>query len=221
MIISTGSRSLDGLLGGGIRSGMVTDFFGGSGTGKSQLCFTVCVNCAKEINPGESILFIDTTGNFRPERIQEISKGQGKEDILSKISYMRVFNSSDQNNVICGVSARSPKIIIVDNVTSLISNEFSGARKYLRIMKHMHSLCLTAVTLDCAVVVTNMLTYSANAGSVPEGESLASSISPCAHIRARLEVADLTKLLYKATLLHPAISKSSFFGIRNTGITDA
>lgn len=221
MIISTGSRSLDGLLGGGIRSGMVTDFFGGSGTGKSQLCFTICVNCAKEINPGESILFIDTTGNFRPERIQEISKGQGKEGVLSKISYMRVFNSSDQNNVICGASERRPKIIIVDNVTYLISNEFGGARKYLRIMKHMHSLCLTAITLDCAVVVTNMLTYSSNGGSTQEGESLASSISLCAHVRARLEIADFRKLLYKATLLHPAISKSSFFGIRKIGITDA
>jgi DNA repair protein RAD51 len=219
MIISTGSRSLDGLLGGGIRSGMVTDFFGGSGTGKSQLCFTICVNCAKEINPGESILFIDTTGNFRPERIQEISKGQGKEDVLSKISYIRVFNSSDQNNVICGASERMPRIIIVDNVTYLISNEFDGARKYLRIMKHMHSLCLTAITLDCAVVVTNMLTYSSNGGSA--GESLASSISLCAHVRARLEIADFRKLLYKATLLHPAISKSCFFGIRKIGITDA
>jgi hypothetical protein len=166
-------------------------------------------------------LFIDTTGNFRPERIQEISKGQGEKGVLGKISYIRVFNSSDQNNIICGASERSPKIIIVDNVTSLISNEFGGARKHLRIMKHMHSLCLTAITLDCAVVVTNMLTYSSNEGSLQEGESLASSISLCAHVRARLEIANFTKLIYKATLLQPAASKSSFFGIRKTGITDA
>ncbi|HEU4822941.1 MAG TPA: DNA repair and recombination protein RadB, partial [Nitrososphaeraceae archaeon] len=62
MIISTGSASLDSLLGGGIRSGLVTDFFGKSGTGKSQLCFSLCVNCAREIFPGETIIFIDTTG---------------------------------------------------------------------------------------------------------------------------------------------------------------
>jgi len=85
MIVSTGSRSLDSILGGGIRSGMVTDFFGRSGTGKSQLCFTICANYAKEINPGESILFIDTTGNFRPERIQEIASGKGEKDVLRKI----------------------------------------------------------------------------------------------------------------------------------------
>src|SRR5688500_13036495 len=221
MIVSTGSRSLDGILGGGIRSGMVTDFFGRSGTGKSQLCFTICVNYAKEINPGESILFIDTTGNFRPERIQEIASGKGEKDVLRKISYIRVFNSSDQSHALSRIHGMSPKIIVVDNVSSLISNEFSGARMHLRLMKHVHSLCLTAVTLDCAVVVTNMLTYSSNAGSVQEGESLASSISPSAHVRARLEIADFTKLLYKATLLHPAISKSSFFGIRKIGITDA
>ena len=59
MIVSTGSKSLDSLLGGGIHSGLVTDFFGKSGTGKSQLCFSLCVNCACAIIPGETIIFID------------------------------------------------------------------------------------------------------------------------------------------------------------------
>lgn len=41
MIISTGSLSLDRLLGGGIRTGLLTDIYGPSGTGKSQLCFSL------------------------------------------------------------------------------------------------------------------------------------------------------------------------------------
>ena len=78
MIISTGSRSLDGILGGGIRSGMVTDFFGGSGTGKSQLCFTVCVNGAKEINPGESILFIIRLATLDQKEFKKFLKAKEK-----------------------------------------------------------------------------------------------------------------------------------------------
>ncbi len=46
-IIHTGSMSIDRLLGGGIRTGMVTDIFGQSGTGKSQLCFMLCASYAK------------------------------------------------------------------------------------------------------------------------------------------------------------------------------
>jgi hypothetical protein len=66
-----------------------------------------------------------------------------------------------------------------------------------------------------------MLRYTSNDRSLTGGEFMASSISLCAHIRAKLEIADLSKLLYKATLVHPAMSKSSFFGIKNIGITDA
>jgi RecA/RadA recombinase len=73
VIISTGSTSIDSLLFGGIRSGMVTDLYGQSGTGKSQLCFTVCANCAEYVSREETIMFVDTTGNFRPERIEEIA----------------------------------------------------------------------------------------------------------------------------------------------------
>ena len=115
MIVSTGSKSLDSLLAGGIRSGLVTDFYGKSGTGKSQLCFTACVNCAREIGPGETIMFIDTTGNFRPERIKEIASYKRGSNILNKIYYVRVFNSSDQFNAVRRVHELKARMIIVDS----------------------------------------------------------------------------------------------------------
>jgi RecA/RadA recombinase len=221
MIISTGSRSFDSLLGGGIRSGMVTDFIGRSGTGKSQLCFTVCVNSAKQLSPGEFILFIDTTGTFRPERIQEISNCSGENDVLGKISYIRVYNSYDQNLALFEATKRSPKLIIIDNVSSLISNEFSGARKHLHMMKHVHSLGLIAITLDCTVIVTNMLMYASNEGELLEREALASSISSCVHVRVMLERTNFTRPIYKASLVHPSSSRSCLFDVRKIGITNA
>ena len=43
--LSTGSKSLDTLLGSGIETGSITELFGEFRTGKTQLCHTLCVTC--------------------------------------------------------------------------------------------------------------------------------------------------------------------------------
>lgn len=43
--ISTGSKELDKLLGGGIETGSITEIFGEFRTGKTQLCLTLAVTC--------------------------------------------------------------------------------------------------------------------------------------------------------------------------------
>ena len=49
--------------------GIVVDIFGGNGTGKTQLALQLLKNSIKN---GGNVLFFDTTGGFRPERILEI-----------------------------------------------------------------------------------------------------------------------------------------------------
>lgn len=43
--VSTGSKALDQLLGGGIETGSITEIFGEFRTGKTQLCHTLAVMC--------------------------------------------------------------------------------------------------------------------------------------------------------------------------------
>lgn len=43
--LTTGSRVLDTLLGGGIETGSVTEVFGEFRSGKTQLCYTLAVTC--------------------------------------------------------------------------------------------------------------------------------------------------------------------------------
>lgn len=43
--LTTGSRELDKLLGGGIETGSITEVFGEFRTGKTQLCHTLAVTC--------------------------------------------------------------------------------------------------------------------------------------------------------------------------------
>lgn len=43
--ITTGSKNLDNVLGGGMETGSITELFGEYRTGKSQLCHTLAVTC--------------------------------------------------------------------------------------------------------------------------------------------------------------------------------
>jgi DNA repair protein RadA len=93
--ISTGSKSLDDILGGGIETKALTEFYGETGSGKTQLCHTLCImatqhKCEDGI-PGKAI-YVDTEGKFRPERIASIatSRGFNTDEVLSNILYERV-----------------------------------------------------------------------------------------------------------------------------------
>jgi RecA/RadA recombinase len=227
--ISTGSNAIDALLGGGIPTGMITDVYGESGSGKSQLCFTLCANCAKDA--AASTLFIDTAGTFRPERIMEIS---GSQSALEKITYVRAFTTIDQMNAAKKILEVRPTLVIVDSLTSLFSTEYSGPERHRALMKYLHELALLAISSGCAIVVTNMvrtappITLIDQAGRniaqavVPwqQREYLGSSVSIYSHIRMKLEIVDSAKSSFQAVLVQPASKEPVPFAISVLGISD-
>ncbi|KAH7698765.1 rad51 [Aphelenchoides avenae] len=75
--IVTGARELDRMIGGGIETGSITEFFGEFRTGKSQLCHMLAVMCQMPVDMGGAegkCLWIDTEGTFRPERLVSIAQ---------------------------------------------------------------------------------------------------------------------------------------------------
>ena len=93
-MIKTGLKKLDQFLGGGIKEGLITSIFGQSATGKTQLAFQVCLNA---FDDDKEILFHDTTGEFRPERLVEMMGHQKiNPSLLSKIQINRVTNTVEQ-----------------------------------------------------------------------------------------------------------------------------
>lgn len=227
-IISTGSKAIDALFGGGIHTGVITDIFGESGSGKSQLCFTLSANCAKdECNT----LFVDTTGTFRPERIVEISESQLP---LEKITYIRVFSTLDQRNATSKIREMSPRLVVIDSLTSLFSAEYSGPELHRAIMKYLHGLAVLAITSMTAIVVTNMVrtappitlidqaSRNTAQGVVPwqQREYLGSSVSIYAHMKMKLEIVDDAKSSFQATLIQPRGKQPVPFSITPIGVSD-
>jgi RecA/RadA recombinase len=225
--VSTGSKALDALLGGGVRTGMVTDVYGESGSGKSQLCFTLCANCVKD---DSRAMFVDTAGTFRPERIVEISGSPGA---LDRITFVRALTTLDQANAVKRIADIDPRLVVVDTVTSLFSAEYSGPGRHLAVMKHLHELALASITIGCAVVVTNMvrsspITVVDQAGRnmaqpvVPfqQREYLGSSVSIYSHMKIKLEIVDAAKSLFQALLVQPPGSEPVPYAITPRGISD-
>src|SRR5215469_12836837 len=79
--ISTGgSRNIDDLLCGGVETKAVTEFYGAPGSGKTQLCYTMCALVPQDESDGGvrgKSIYMDTEGKFRPKRIAQIGKARG------------------------------------------------------------------------------------------------------------------------------------------------
>lgn len=105
VMLSTGSKELDKLLGGGIETGSITEIFGEFRCGKTQICHTLAVTCQLPIsqNGGEGkALYIDTEGTFRPERLSAIAQryNMTEADVLDNVACARAHNTDQQTKLV-------------------------------------------------------------------------------------------------------------------------
>jgi len=144
--LSTGSRDLDELLGGGIETGAITELFGEFRTGKTQLCHTLCVTAQMPVSDGGGegrALYIDTEGTFRPERLVSIAERFGMEpnDVLNNVAYARAHNSDHQMALLKEASAMMVaarySLVVVDSATALYRTDYSGRGELAARQQHM------------------------------------------------------------------------------------
>jgi DNA repair protein RadA len=171
--ISTGSRNLDDLLAGGIETQAVTEFYGEFGSGKTQICHTLCVITQLPTEQGGlqgTVVYVDTENTFRPERIAEIARarGQNSDEILNGIIVAKAFNSSHQE-LITGelgsqIRNRGVRLVIIDSAVAHYRAEFLGrgtlSERQQRLNRFMHTLVRTAEVYNVAVVATNQVQSS-------------------------------------------------------------
>ena len=108
--LSTGSKDLDSLLGGGVETGSLTEIFGEFRTGKTQLCHTLCVTSQLPLDQGGGegkAMYIDTEGTFRPQRLVAIAErfGLDVETVLDNVAFARAHNSEQQMDLLKMASA--------------------------------------------------------------------------------------------------------------------
>lgn len=168
--ITTGSKELDDLLGGGVETQAITEFFGKFGTGKTQICHQLAVNVKLPEDKGgmeKTAVYIDTENTFRPERIIQMAQAYGlePENILKNITVARAYNSDHQVLLAekCGqmVEEKNVGLIVVDSLTSHFRSDYQGreklAERQQKLNRHIHDLLKIAEENNIAVVVTNQV----------------------------------------------------------------
>jgi len=168
--ITTGSKNLDNLLGGGIETGAITEAHGAFGSSKSQLAFQLAVNVQLPKEKGGlegTAIFIDTENTFRPERITQMAKALNLDPhkVLKNIFVGRAYNSDHQillvNKAKDVLKEKNVKLLIVDSLTSMFRSDYSGrgelAPRQQKLNRHLHELQKISEVYNLAVYVTNQV----------------------------------------------------------------
>jgi DNA repair protein RAD51 len=133
--ITTGSKKLDELLGGGVEAGSITEVYGEYRCGKTQLLHTLAVTCQLPVISGGAegkCLYIDTEGSFRPERLVQIAKRFELDPTvtLNNVACARATNSDHQTQLLIVAASLFAETrfscIIVDSATALYRSEYNG-----------------------------------------------------------------------------------------------
>ena len=174
--ITTGSKDLDELLGGGIETQALTEVFGEFGSGKSQLAHQLCVNVQLPAEKGgleAGAIFIDTENTFRPQRIVQMAQGVEMDptEILKKIRVARAFNSSHQILLVEKseeiLREGDIRLLVVDSLTAAFRAEYIGrgslAERQQLLNKHLRMLHELADLYDVAIFVTNQVSAKPDA----------------------------------------------------------
>jgi len=245
--IRTGSKVLDSLLGGGIEVGALTELFGRSGSGKTQLCHTISVTSQtspdlqyptknNKVGKFSKVIYIDTEGTFRPERVTQIARARGlREDKVVRnihvIYCLTVFEQEQCLKLICELldKDKSISVIIIDSIIVHFRAEYPWRsvlpERQQRLNKYLSTLSKVARVYKVAVVITNQVqsipsdTADSHHDDISTGGNILSHIST--H-RIRLNK-PFSENIYAKVVKSPYHSSSApdaRFTITNKGIDD-
>jgi DNA repair protein RadA len=175
-----GSENFDRFLNGGFETQAITELVGEYGSGKSQICHTLCVAANQLVENSRhnddkhsatgNIIFIDSENTFRADRVHQIAEQRGLDPlpILEKIFHCTVYSSEHLESVVDdldkSIEQYNAKIVIIDSIISLHRAEFSGrgtlADRQQRLGKMLNKLRRYADIYNIAVVITNQVVSS-------------------------------------------------------------
>jgi DNA repair protein RadA len=173
--LTSGSQSLDALLGGGIETRSITEFYGEFGSGKTQIAHQLAVNVQLPLEKGGlngSVIIIDTENTFRPERIKDMAEAVELDfdDVLKNIHIARAYNSNHQILLVDKAeklaeelkeTEKPVRLLIIDSATAHFRSEYVGrgtlADRQQKLNKHLHDGLRFGDLHNAVVMITNQV----------------------------------------------------------------
>ena len=163
--IPTNSR-LDGIIGGGFPTEIVSQVYGPPASGKTSIGIKLAVNAVKM---GYRVAYIDPEGSFHLSRVEQIS-GNYFDTVIENTTLLEPESLVHQTQIIRGITGKDYKLIVVDPVTynyrlELDREDPFPANKELG--KQMAMLSSHARKTNSVVLVTNQVYSDMHGGYEP------------------------------------------------------
>jgi DNA repair protein RadB len=154
-------QPIDGLLGGGVESGLLTQIYGVAGSGKTSIALQCALN---SVSKGSKVVFIDTNSSFPNERFQQISRRFEDLD-LCKFLLMSPQSFQEQSDIVDSIEVltrEGVELIVFDSVASLYRYAISLDREEnvcfnMELCRQMAMLLHVAERGNVAVLILNQV----------------------------------------------------------------
>jgi DNA repair protein RadB len=155
--MSTGVPAFDDLLGGGLEPGVITQIYGGPGSGKTVLCIVIAVSCLRS---GKGVVFVDTEG-FSIERFRQVA-GTDAESLAHDLILYEPHDFEQQGIMIAGIARHMAGgrigLIVMDSATGLYRTQLDrGTEIMQRLSKQIIHLLGYARRYTIPVLITNQV----------------------------------------------------------------
>lgn len=157
--ISTGCAPLDGLLGGGLERGTITQVYGPPAAGKTNLALSAAVAVAAA---GGRTVYIDTEG-LSIDRFTQMAEASGDADeIADRLVITAVHDFEEQKEAVREATelAADAELIVLDSATGfyrLERTDTADGEALRAVARQMTTLLGVARRHDLAVLVTNQV----------------------------------------------------------------
>lgn len=233
--LTTGSKKLDELLGGGIETQSITEVYGEFGSGKSQLCHQLCVTVQLPKEEGGlngGALYIDTENSFRPERIVQIAKRYNldQDKVLSRIVYAEALTADHQMYLLDNADAQfkehNIRLVIIDSLIAHFRSEYVGremlAERQQRLEKHLHKLVRLSRAFNAVAFVTNQVMAKPDSFFMDIEPTGGHILAHTSHTRVFLRKASTPGIKIARLVVSPSLpeGRECLFRITEKGIED-
>lgn len=195
------------------QNGTLVELVGKKGAGRTHLVYLIC-----SLNSigNKKTLYLDGSGNFRPEIIYEhLLKIENASDeelgiFLKKITYQRVYELDKLINLLKKIKVLEIDCVILDDVISLfLYNQNKNIRQEVR--KFIREIALIAVTKKISIVFTSALIekFEENSSERINYELFYHDIIRYVHVKASIQRSQNMiecEFIHPKNLIHSRIS---------------
>ncbi|MCJ7429357.1 MAG: DNA repair and recombination protein RadB [Candidatus Nanohaloarchaeota archaeon QJJ-5] len=149
---------IDDILDGGLEAGIITNVYGESGTGKTNVCIQAAVSC---IEAGDPVVYVDTEGGFSAERFLQMHDDR---DALEDVVMLEPMTFEQQRDVFdrlpSVVDEHDAGLVIVDSLVALYRIRLQGdevSETNRELSRQLSVLSKIARSEDIPVLVTNQV----------------------------------------------------------------